>query len=159
MPKSKTLEDYLSEKIVTDNGCWILSGNITNGNYTKVCINKKQTRMHRLVMEPIPTGMDVDHMCHNQAAKEGTCKGGDTCEHRRCFNPDHLRLATRSENIGAGSRAFWNQKTCPSGHERTQENMFMDTYGRPVCKPCHRYQSMLAKRIWRKRKKDIADGK
>lgn len=159
MPKQKTLEDYISEKIVTSTGCWILPANVNHANYTKVCIGGRQSLLHRLIMEPVEPGMDVDHMCHNQAAAEGQCKGGPTCEHRRCFNPDHLRFATRSENLRAGSKAFWNQDACPSGHERTEDNMFIDTYGRPVCKPCHRYQSMLAKRLWRKRKKELADGR
>lgn len=157
--KSKTLEDYLSEKIVTDEGCWILAKNINANGYTKVNIQKKQLLLHRVVMGVIPKGMDVDHVCHNEATANGNCEGGKTCHHRRCFNPEHLRLATRSENISAGSRAFWNQEACPSGHLRSEENMFMDTYGRPVCKPCHRYQSMLAKRIWRKRKKDLANAR
>jgi hypothetical protein len=157
--KSKTLEDYLSEKIVTEEGCWTLSANLNAGGYTKVNIQKKQLLLHRLVMGEIPVGMDVDHVCHNEAASKGTCTGGLTCRHRRCFNPEHLRFATRSENLSAGSKAFWNKPACPSGHPRSKENMFVDTYGRPVCKPCHRYQSMLAKRIWRKRKKDLANAR
>jgi hypothetical protein len=157
--KSKTLEDYLSEKIVTDEGCWTLKSNLNRAGYTKVVIKSKQSLLHRLVMEPVSTDMDVDHVCHNEATANGNCEGGITCRHRRCFNPEHLRLATRSENLSASSRAFWNQESCPSGHLRSEENMFMDTYGRPVCKPCHRYQSMLAKRIWRKRKKDLANAR
>ncbi len=159
MPVSKTLEDYLSEKIVTDEGCWTLKSNLSCTGYTKVSIKTKQSLLHRLVMEPVPTGMDVDHVCHNEATAIGTCDGGISCRHRRCFNPEHLRFATRSENLSASSRAFWNQDACPSGHQRSKDNVFMDTYGRPVCKPCHRYQSMLAKRIWRKRKKDLANAR
>jgi hypothetical protein len=159
MPISKTLEDYISEKIVTEDGCWNLVANVNHAGYTKVSIKGKQSLLHRLIMGEVPSGLDVDHVCHNEAAAKGECKGGTTCKHRRCFNPEHLRLATRSENLASGSKAFWNQDACPSGHLRTKENMFIDTYNRPVCKPCHRYQSMLAKRLWRKRKKDLANGR
>jgi hypothetical protein len=154
--KSKTLEDYLSEKVVTEEGCWNLPANLNHNGYTKVQINKKQLLLHRLVMGEVPVGMDVDHVCHNEAASNGNCKGGLTCKHRRCFNPEHLRFATRSENVVSGSVGYWSRVTCNNGHPRTQENTIKSGAGGPTCKPCHRYQSMLAKRIWRKRKKDLA---
>ncbi|WP_373563636.1 HNH endonuclease [Brevibacterium oceani] len=49
-------------------------------------VNGKATLVHRLSFEwnsgPIPPGMVVDHMCWN----------------RSCVRPDHLRLATPSQN-------------------------------------------------------------
>lgn len=38
--------------------------------------------VYRKVVGPIPAGMVVDHVCRNRA----------------CVNPEHLRLATRSQN-------------------------------------------------------------
>jgi hypothetical protein len=155
--KLKSIEDYLSEKIVRDDGCWVLQSNVNQNGYTKVRIQGKQSLLHRIIMEPVPLGMDVDHMCHNEAAARGECKGGVTCPHRRCFNPDHMRFATRSENLSLSSRAFFNQKTCPTGHERSEENLYIDSYGRPVCRACRRYQSMMNKRARRARKKKLAN--
>lgn len=155
---------YVLQRKETDNGCWVLETNNDGRGYTVITVNKRRKGAHRLLLEIlqeslVPEDLVVDHMCHNEAASKGACSGGNECEHRACFNPAHMEITTHQINVSRGSRGFWNQKDCPSGHPRSEENMFIDTYGRPVCKPCHRYQSMLAKRIWRKRKKDLANGR
>jgi hypothetical protein len=50
-----------------------------------------------LVNEPIPDGMEIDHVCHNRA----------------CVNPAHLRLATRTEN---NQNLTGSRKNNASGH-------------------------------------------
>lgn len=52
---------------------------------------------------PIPSGLELDHMCHNRARD---C-GGGPCPHRRCCNyVRHLVVATHQENVARG-RARW----------------------------------------------------
>lgn len=46
---------------------------------------------------PIPEGLTVDHLCFN----------------RRCQNPGHMEIVTRSENSRRGARKRWD------GHVRT----------------------------------------
>lgn len=44
----------------------------------------------------MPKGYELDHLCHT---KDKICKGGKTCLHRKCVNPEHLQLVTQAENI------------------------------------------------------------
>lgn len=68
-------------------GCWLWDGAVNWGGYGRMMVKGKSILAHRWSYEntngPIPDGMDVDHKCRN----------------RSCVNPDHLRLATRSENM------------------------------------------------------------
>ena len=61
----------------------------------------------------IPADMVIDHLCHNPE----TCAGGDTCEHRRCVNPDHMQLVTASENNKKTVRVLKFRTHCKNGHE------------------------------------------
>jgi hypothetical protein len=82
-------------------GCWLWSGYCRRG-YGRVRVAGKTLSVHRVAHElligPIDAGADVDHDCHN---RDSTCPGGVDCPHRRCWRPDHLRAATRSENVRA----------------------------------------------------------
>lgn len=158
MPRTKTLEEYLSTKIITDEGCWTLPANLNGAGYTKVSIGNKASLLHRLIMEPVPRDMDVDHMCHNNAAKNRTCTGGITCRHRRCFNPEHLRIVTRRENLDAGNSNYWNRDACPSGHPRSEENTYTTKHGSHICWECHKAHARKAKRAWRLRQKELING-
>lgn len=99
-------------------------------------------RMHRLAYllayGPIPPGLVLDHLCHN----ESTCNGNGSCPHRRCINPDHLEAVTVEENIRRGRSPdvgrFNRSKThCKRGHEYTPENTQRIRGGRGrVCKEC-----------------------
>jgi hypothetical protein len=63
--------------------CWNWLGGKTRGYGL---FGRSRAFAHRLSYEathgPIPTGLLIDHKCHN----------------RSCVNPDHLQLATYSEN-------------------------------------------------------------
>lgn len=65
---------------------------------------KYVVRAHRLAYElefgSIPESNDdgepihVDHRCHDPK----TCNAGDSCPHRACCNPFHMKLSTNKEN-------------------------------------------------------------
>lgn len=115
-------------------------------------------KLHRWVFTQvygeIPEGFEIDHICHNEAVARGECAGGTTCKHRACANPNHLRAVSKSENQKSGLAGFANRKYCESrGHALTEDNIHIDSYGRPTCKACKRYNTMMAQRAFRARKK------
>lgn len=68
---------------------------------------------HRIVMAPIPKGLEVDHICRNRA----------------CVNQAHLRVVTHRENtLAAGSQtasAINARKThCPKNHPYSGDNLY-----------------------------------
>lgn len=66
--------------------CWIWPYGKTGDGYGKVKIGGVYVYAHRhsyaYHVEPIPTGLLIDHVCHNRA----------------CYNPYHLRAVTRKQN-------------------------------------------------------------
>lgn len=66
--------------------CVIWTGGTDNG-YGYLRVNGREVRAHRYAWErengPIPDGMVIDHKCWE----------------RSCVNVDHLRLATRQQNV------------------------------------------------------------
>ena len=86
----------------------------------------------------IPPGMVIDHLCHDPEK----CVGGPRCLHRRCVNPRHLAVVTRSENARRSVSANARKTHCPKGHEYTPENTRWrtDKKGR-ACRACCREAS------------------
>jgi hypothetical protein len=151
---------YVLQRNENDNGCWSLDANNGGAGYTVVTVNKNRKGAHRLLLEIlqeslIPEDLVVDHMCHNEAASKGICSGGIECKHRACFNPNHMEITTQQMNVSRGSKSYWNQAVCPSGHERNDKNTRYDTYNRPFCWECRKYGNMLFKREQRKKAKLI----
>lgn len=74
-------------KVVKSDSCWRWSGHINSKTgYGLFRLGKGATTPHRYSYKihkgEIPDGIVIDHICHNRA----------------CVNPDHLRLATLSQN-------------------------------------------------------------
>ena len=67
-------------------GCVVWTGTLNSDGYGELRVNGRTVKAHRYAWErergPIPDGTEVDH----------------TCWERSCTNPEHLRLATRSQN-------------------------------------------------------------
>lgn len=102
---------------------------------------------------PIPEGMVVDHACHAEAMANGLCRGGNTCIHRSCVNPKHLRLLTTGENQSEGANGFRNRTHCKKGHELTPDNIGTTTT-QNYCKTCWRASGAKNMRALRARRKE-----
>lgn len=119
----KTIRERLMKHIVIlANGCWQWTANTSPKGYGMIGVDHKQKYAHRVSYEehvgPIPEGAEVDHTCHDPRE----CRGGVTCPHRRCINPDHLEPVTPSVNRLRGYSVNRAKTSCPKGHEYTPEN-------------------------------------
>jgi hypothetical protein len=131
------------------NGCWLWTGRVTPKGYAHFQGDaaRKVVAAHRWSYEhfkgPIPEGMQVDHTCHNA---DPTCKGGPTCLHRRCVNPDHLEAVDNTTNFSRSKNHHVNRTHCPKGHPYDEANTIVKP-GRRLCRACrdatNRYYSDL----------------
>lgn len=95
--KFGSVEERFWFNVDKSDDCWTWTGALFWDGYGVFTIKKRQYRAHRVSYEwahgQIPEGMLIDHRCHNT----------------RCVNPDHLRLADRSQNnqnrLGAQSNS------------------------------------------------------
>lgn len=120
-------------------GCIHYTGEIDDGGYGRVSRHGSKVSAHRAAYEmfvgPIPEGHELDHACHDP----DTCRGGDTCLHRRCVNVDHLLPTTPQENtLRSNSPAARKsrQTHCIHGHEFTPENTYRTDKGNRRCRRC-----------------------
>lgn len=115
----------------------------TNG-YGQVWVDGKNQAAHRVAWQAlygeIPDGKILDHICHNEAALKGECEGGN-CEHRKCYNPNHLRLTTPQENTLAGLHAIDTRGGFKCGHEMIEANIMTRKSGHRECAECARQRS------------------
>jgi len=150
MVSTPTVADRLRAKVVlTEDGCWVFTNNLTPGGYAKVRVGGRLQMAHRVSYEtfvgPIPDGLQIDHLCRIRA----------------CVNPKHLEPVTRSTNVqrglaGAVSHAKAMARThCAHGHPWTPENTSQGPRQRR-CRACNREQ--LRRRRVARRAADWADG-
>ena len=136
------------EKTTSPDGCWVWLGSVNNQGYGSVRTKPKPagpTLVHRYAYEmlvgPIPEDRELDHRCRN----------------RRCVNPAHLEVVTRSENCSRGDSGLaWalhqRAKThCPRGHPYDLFNTYYDKNGGRQCRICRLEHDKLSKRRQRRR--------
>lgn len=157
---------FLSKVVVSDEGIWTWAAHLGTEGYGSFHVGGKHgpmTQAHRLaytvLVGPIPAGMDLDHVRHNEAYKLGLCAGGEGCQHRREVDPDYLVPRRREENwlLGAASSSgplLTNR--CKWGHPLVGENVRIEvrkggTEVR-VCRACKRraYHESVARKRERK---------
>lgn len=118
------LPERISEKIDFSDpeGCWEWTGCLVGG-YGQVHWQRKKRKaprvVYELLVEPIPDGLTIDHLCRN----------------RKCVRPEHLEPVTMRENLRRRSAAVTH---CPKGHEYTPENTYVCKRGYRSCKTCKR---------------------
>lgn len=128
------LLDRIAAKFeVDENGCWTWIASRNPNGYGQIAVDQRQRGAHRvtyeLVVEDIPGGHDIDHLCRNRA----------------CINPDHLEPVTRRENARRGLRGVLAPAECPSGHAFNEENAGLRGNGFRYCKQCNRDRVRRAK--------------
>jgi hypothetical protein len=101
------------------NGCFVWQGNVDSGGYGQIWEAGSNRVLHKVVWQlffgPILKGYQLHH----------------TCENKRCWNPDHLKLVTPSQH-----KLLHNGNYCRNGHEYTEENTFIRSDGARQCRIC-----------------------
>lgn len=81
--------------------CHPWTGSQCTGGYGQIKIAGRLELVHVVAWQfehgPKPSGVDIDHECHNRAVREGACQPG-VCAHRLCCNEAHLVAKTRREH-------------------------------------------------------------
>jgi hypothetical protein len=128
--------------------CWLFHGSSIKktgyGNfaYGRRSLGERRTvnahvYAYRLSIGPIPTGLQIDHLCHT---RDKTCNGGNGCLHRRCCNPAHMEPVTPLVNTRRGRQA--SKTVCQYGHPLFGENVYWQaSNGRRSCRTCRYLRS------------------
>src|ERR1035437_8990710 len=123
-----TLEERFLNKVVKTDYCWIWTGAKSNGyGYIgyKDKVKKAATVSYELWVGEVPSGLKLDHTCHNI---DKDCLGGKDCKHRACVNPIHLEPVSNRVNLLRGKTiAAENAKKiyCINGHLLSGDNVHL----------------------------------
>ena len=141
------LERFWSHVRIHESGCWLWTGFLSPNGYGNVTMRQGLTHegAHRMswqlhTREPIPEGLQIDHLCRNRA----------------CVNPQHLEVVTIKQNLLRGNtRAASNaSKThCLNGHEFDRN--YKNRKGRTrFCLTCHNARQRERRRNARDKGRD-----
>ncbi|MFJ8855121.1 hypothetical protein [Streptomyces sp. NPDC102437] len=145
----KDFDRFLSKISVQPDGRWTWTCKINRSGYGVFGLRRidktgSYIGAHRFayttLVGPIPEGLDLDHVRHNEAHLRGECEGGPSCLHRREVDPEGLVPRDRVSNVRLGVRRQGPvPDACPQGHKYTPENTYRDPKrGGRHCRTCAR---------------------
>lgn len=136
---SKKELNRITSKFAKTDKCWEWKSTLNSG-YGMIYFRGKSIGAHRLVYRvlvgPIPKGLELDHLCRN----------------RKCVNPAHLEPVTGKENrLRSESPCAKNaRKThCKRGHLLQPPNLTWCS--RPGGRQCRECLNMFQRNYWRKK--------
>lgn len=145
--RPRSLRAFITQVDTTagPDGCWPWRGYRDANGYGQ--FGRPPRRAHRvayeLMVRPIPEGMHIDHLCHND---DESCPGGMACPHRLCVNPAHLEPVTQRENLLRSRHTLPHHNAaktrCPQGHPYDEANTYKTVTAkgrqRRECRTCRR---------------------
>lgn len=131
----KQLDQRFWSKVDKTPDCWnwIAGKTMGYGSFQIGTAKKGKTVLaHRLsyelLVQPIPVGLTIDHLCRNRA----------------CVKPDHLEIVCLAENIRRGMKGILRTH-CSKGHEFDSNNTYYYPNSKNkhyrVCKTCAKEKS------------------
>ena len=105
--------------IKAESDCWIWTGGLRGDGYGKLRNRQAHRVIYERIVERIPEGLELDHLCRVTA----------------CVNPTHLEPVTRLENMRRRSAAYTH---CKHGHAYTAQNTYITPSGSRDCRTCIR---------------------
>lgn len=109
--------------------CWTWRASLSPKGYGQFSVGSKSAKTYRMMKShryayeamigPIPSGLDLDHLCRNKA----------------CCNPLHLEPVTSAEN---NRRKALATSACFRGHPFTPENTCKGRNDTRECRTCRR---------------------
>lgn len=136
---------------LTDEACWEWAGSKSGSNkYGYIMLGSKNTRAHRIMLH-WTSAFDL----------KSKLEAAHKCDVPSCVNPNHLFLATHSENIkdcaSKGRHNFNHGKRiikthCRNGHEYSENNTKLHKRLGRVCLVC-RQEQRARYNIFRKKRR------
>lgn len=118
--RTATAEEKFFRYTVASKSCWWWEGPTNENGYGVLTHDYQDTYAHRWIWDhlvgTIPEGMTIDHLCTN----------------KRCVNPEHLEVVSRSVN---NLRRHGNRVFCKRGHSMSDAYQRPDGGGR-MCRTC-----------------------
>src|SRR6266446_2571111 len=126
----------------TDEDCWLWTAATDTKGYGIIHFKRKQYLAHR-----------ISYWIYKQYCQSNLLRTPEICVLHRCdspacINPSHLFLGTVADN----NKDMYNKKRshnqnithCPSGHEYTEKNTYINSYGGRICRKCGSIRSRKA---------------